>query len=126
MTVTCDNAGQPADGQVRVGGRWRLFATRPRRVLFALAIIWAISVFDVAFTFLAHQIGGFEESNPLAREFIHALESLVVYKIATVGPASLLLIWLWRQKFTEIACWIGVACYFLLSLLWVAYFAMLA
>ncbi|MFW6066460.1 MAG: DUF5658 family protein [Planctomycetota bacterium] len=104
---------------------WRLFATRPRRVVFALALVWVFSIFDVAFTFLAHQIGGFEEGNPLAREFIHALESLVVYKVLTVGPASLLLLLLWRRKLTEIACWIGCGCYLLLSLLWVFYFAVL-
>lgn len=124
--ATIDNHARPlGQGEPRNALRRRLFATRPRRVVLALIVVWVVSVFDVLFTFLAHQIGDFQEANPMAREFIHALESLVVYKIATVGPASLLLLLLWNRKLTEIACWIGCGCYLLLSLLWVVYFALL-
>jgi hypothetical protein len=134
MTTACHHPQGPAEDHAIhhrrwapyvAGGRWWLFATRPRRVVFALGLIWILNVFDVVFTLLAFRIGEFREGNPLAREFVYAGESLIAYKVMTVGLASLLLILLWRRKLTEIACWAGFGGYLLLSVLWAAYFSLL-
>ena len=81
-----------------------------------------LNVFDLGYTIVAHQLGGFEEINPLARELLDISPLLVAFKLLLVGGGAILL-WLCRRHWlAEAACWFLCGIYTGLAFLWVAYY----
>ena len=99
---------------------------RSRRVLLLLVLIWMLNGFDLAFTLLANEIGGFHEANPFARPFLRASESLIAFKLASVAVASAILIAFRRRVVTEVACWLLCVVYTVLAFMWVTYYSFLS
>ena len=95
---------------------------RARRVLLLLILFVIVKVFYVIYTIVAHQLGGFEEINPLARQLLDISPLLVVFKLLLVGGGAILL-WLCRRHWlAEVACWFLCGMYTVLAFLWVAYY----
>ena len=104
--------------------RWRKLFRRPRRVLAMLIILWLLNIFDLLFTLMAHELGGFLEVNPVARVFLATglLNNLVAYKVTLCLFGSLLLFRVRFHPFSEYGCWVGLVVYGYVSLLWLRYF----
>jgi len=102
-----------------------LVATRPRRVFSALVILWILNFFDLTYTIIANQIGGFEELNPMARLFLEPSWTLVAFKIGTVLFGSVILWTLRRHRITELVCWLLCLLYTGLAFTWVKYYSIL-
>lgn len=102
-----------------------LIASRPRRVLLLVVLLWMVSTFDLAFTLLAHQIGGFHEVNPLARQLLSNPGGLVAFKTAAVLPASCVMLAFRRRFLTEVACWVLCGVYTGLAFIWMEYYSLL-
>jgi hypothetical protein len=100
----------------------RLRHARTRRVLLMLVLIWIVGIFDLVFTLIALQIGGFQEANPLARHFIHSPALLATFKFTTLGLATPILVIFSRRRLTEVACWVVAVVYVGLAFLWLAYY----
>lgn len=94
-------------------------ASRPRRVLLLLSVLWILNVFDLGCTVLAHVQGALNELNPLARLLLpYGAVGLTLYKLAAVGTGSFML-WRWRgHPLTEVAVWFLIAVYVVVALRW--------
>lgn len=77
---------------------------------------------DLLFTMLAQDIGGFEESNPIAAPLIGACGSLIAFKLISLIVASVIFIKFRRHVFTEISCWLMSAVHVWLALVWFSYY----
>ncbi len=125
MDVEAVDNPQPAAGSHR--GRWLrsvegAFASRGRRVLTALIVVWLLSVFDLLFTILAHRIGGFRELNPIAAQLLRQSGWLAFFKFATVATGSSILLLFRRRLTSEIAAWLVCAIYVVLAWMWIHYY----
>ncbi len=99
-------------------------ASRGRRVVLLLLLLWIANGFDLAFTLLASRAGGFVEANPLAAGLLGNPAGLVAYKAALVGMASIVLLLFRTRRLTEVCCWgLCVAYVGLAGLWWTYYFA---
>jgi hypothetical protein len=98
---------------------------RARRVLILVLAIWVLMLFDLDFTLLACRIGGFEELNPLAQQFLGSEQALVIYKFALTLPATAIILLLRRKLLTEIGCWTLFAAHLALTAMWVSYYSLL-
>lgn len=98
---------------------------RARRVLILVLATWVLILFDLNFTLLACRIGGFEELNPLAQQFVDSEQALVMYKFALTLPATAIILLLRRKLLTEIGCWTLFAAHLALTAMWVSYYSLL-
>ncbi len=111
-------ARQPAPGR----GRF-VWLSRPRRVLFVLAAVWVINVFDLAYTLAEAFSGGFVEANPLAARVLHVSPTmLIAYKAALLTCSSAILLLLRHQRITELGCWLLLAAYVYVAACWGIYY----
>ena len=90
-----------------------------------LVLLWILNAFDLAYTILAHRIGGFEELNPFARGLLHPSWALVAFKLATVTLGTGILLALRRHRLTEGVCWGLCLIYTALAFTWMTYFSIL-
>ncbi|MDY6913874.1 MAG: DUF5658 family protein [Planctomycetota bacterium] len=98
-------------------------ADRARRVVLMIIFIWILNIFDLSLTILAHEVGGFREVNPIARDLLYISAKLVFFKLSMVGLATFILLAFRRYRLTEFACW-GLCCvYTALAFRWMAYYA---
>jgi hypothetical protein len=89
---------------------------RTAGLLLLLALLNAV---DLAYTLFAHKIGWLGEMNPLAETFLSQnLPSLIAFKILLVVAGSAMLWRLRRCPWAPAACWIVVAAYVTLAVLW--------
>ena len=98
---------------------------RSRRVFSLLVLLWILNFFDLAYTIFAHEIGGFEELNPLARHMLNPSWTLILFKVALVTNASVILLILRRHRIAEIACWCMCLVYTGLTFTWITYYSIL-
>jgi len=131
ITLHAGRCAEPAARRVAWLGRlaeaWhRPSPRRARRVLLLLGFIWIVAVCDTVLTIRAHEIGGFIELNPFARAAVGHAPSLIAYKLAMAGPATLILFWFRRRLASEIACWLLCGIHAALAFTWLAYFQPLA
>jgi len=103
--------------------RGEAHARRGRRVALILIFVWIVNIFDLVFTLIACELGGFRELNPLVHEVLHKSEQLVLYKVSTVFAATLIIWAFRRRRITEIACWGLSVVYTVLAFLWTSYYA---
>ena len=89
-----------------------------------VVLIWIVGVFDFVFTVMAVRIGGFEEANPLARQFIHSPLMLAVFKFSTLSVATAVLVAFSRRRLTEFGCWFLAAAYAALAVVWLVYYGL--
>lgn len=85
-----------------------------------LMLVAAMNVVDLLYTLFAHRIGLLKEMNPLAESFLAAdlTSSLVAYKLLMVLAGSFLLWRLRENRWAVPACWVLVAVYAGLTVLW--------
>lgn len=104
---------------------WAFAATRSRRVTALVLGIIALSLFDLHLTLTYLQSGGMIESNPLARLVMSygSPAALGLWKAASVGLATWILIRARTHRSAEIAAWIGIAVLTWLALQWSGYSA---
>jgi hypothetical protein len=95
---------------------------RTRRIVLVLTLIWIVGAFDLVFTLIALRLGGFQEANPLAREFIHRPAILATFKFSTLALSTTLLLLFSRRRLAEIGCWIVGFVHVLLAFVWLVYF----
>ncbi len=130
--IPCPNSGPAADARAgsalwpalkSVVARWARDpqVSRPRRVVFMVCLIWALSLIDLHLTIQAVFIGDFVEANPLARLFIHNPLALCLYKAATVLPITALLLAARRRWSIEIGCYFMCLILIGLMFLWMHY-----
>ncbi|HET6427657.1 MAG TPA: DUF5658 family protein [Phycisphaerae bacterium] len=103
--------------------RGQAHARRARRVALILIFVWIVNLFDLVFTLIACELGGFRELNPLVHEVLHKSEQLILYKVSTVFAATLIIWAFRRRRITEIACWGLSVVYTVLAFLWTSYYA---
>jgi len=97
-------------------------STREKRIFVLLVLIWVIGMFDLIFTGTAQFIGGFEEANPIARNFVDTPWKMIFFKLSLMVTASYV-IWITNHKFlTEILTWFVAAIYIGLAFEWNAYY----
>jgi len=102
--------------------REAIACNRGRRVLSLLALLWILNAFDLTYTLLAHEIGGFHELNPVARPLISSWGFLVAFKVGAVAGGSLILLALRRHLFAELASWLMCGVYTALAFHWMWYY----
>jgi hypothetical protein len=95
---------------------------RTRRIALVLILVWIVGVFDLVFTLTALRLGGFQEANPLARQFIDSPAMLATFKFATLAYATPILLVFSRRRLTEIGCWVVGIVHVALAFLWLAYY----
>lgn len=96
---------------------------RSRRVLFALASVWIIATFDLAFTTTEFGSHTFVELNPIAAKLLHGSETVVyAYKFGLLGVGTLILLLVRRHFVAELASWFLFAAMFYVAVRWFAYF----
>ncbi|HUS92620.1 MAG TPA: DUF5658 family protein [Phycisphaerae bacterium] len=95
---------------------------RTRRVLLMIVLIWIVGAFDLIFTLMAMDLGGFEEANPVARQFIHSPPLLATFKFGTLAVASGILLAFAHRRITEVACWALGFVYVGLAIVWLVYY----
>lgn len=96
---------------------------RTVRVAVLLVLIIWLNLCDLLYTLFARSEGMLHEQNPLAHWFtaMHATASLISFKILLV-LISCRLLWRVRQsRIAPYACWLLVAVYVALSLVWLAW-----
>lgn len=130
MTSVQTTCGEPS--AARPGARQAFAAllaaespARGRRVLLLIGFLWMVNLFDLTFTILAHQLGGFRELNPIAAGILHHADILTAFKVCAVLGATLIFAVYRRRLFTELACWLLAGVYTALSFIWLAYYAAL-
>jgi len=121
------NEPLPARAASRRGPLWRrlihIRATgRSGRVIALVLVLVVLNLFDLAFTLLAHDIGGFEERNPIARLLLDHRVGLIAFKLAAVASASIIFIAFRRHWLAEAACWGFCLFYIGLSVIWRLYY----
>jgi len=93
-------------------------ATRPRRVVSLLVLVWVLNLFDLAYTIQAHRTGHFHELNPIARDLLDRPWALAGFKLAAVSAGSMILLSLRRHRLTELATWFLLLAYTALAIRW--------
>lgn len=92
------------------------------RVGLLLILLWILNAFDLTFTIMAHELGNFNELNPIARELLEHPYLVVLFKLALVGFATVVM-WTYRHRWlVELSCWAVSLVYIGLSLVWLRYF----
>ena len=108
----------------RVQFRWLI---RPRRVLFVLAALWVLNLFDLGFTLLESTRTNFVELNPLVAHHVRNNPTFVVaYKFTLVAAGSTILLAFRRQRVAELGCWLLLGIYVLLLIHWSGYYEYLS
>lgn len=97
-------------------------ASRARRVILILVLLWIANAFDLTFTLLAIRAGGFEEGNPIAAPLLNDPGLLTAFKLLTVLFASIIILKFRRRRLTEIGCWGLCLTYILVSTMWWIYY----
>ncbi len=82
-----------------------------------------LNLCDLVFTLRAVEIGYFRELNPIAAHFIHHAGHLTTFKCSVLAMASTVLLLFRRHLLTEIGCWVLLAVYSSLSVIWWMYFS---
>lgn len=95
---------------------------RANRVILLVVLLWILNAFDLAFTIIAHDLGGFREANPLAAAVLGHPYRLVAFKLALVAFGSVVLLALRRRPVAELACWLLCGVYMVLGIVWMIYF----
>ena len=90
------------------------------RIAILLLIIAALNFVDLRYTLFAQQVGLLGEVNPIAANFLAQglVPSLIGYKVLCTLVASMLL---WRaraSRWTPAVCWMLVALYVVLGIMW--------
>jgi hypothetical protein len=90
------------------------------RVGILLLVVLALNAVDLAYTMFAHRVGMLNESNPIAETFLRLglTTPLICYKVLLVGGGSMILWKLRNNRFAPAGCWILVAAYAGLGLVW--------
>lgn len=96
--------------------------TRARRIACVLAAIWVLNAFDLCFTVTASDCRHFDELNPIARGLIGEPLLLTVYKLLLLVPCTLIFAALRQRRIAELAAWLGLSVYTLVTLRWLAYY----
>lgn len=96
---------------------------RSQRVLYALAAIWVLNLFDLSFTITESKAKLFRELNPLAATMLDHPHALVLYKSSLVVIGSWLLLRYRRRRLTELACWLLLATNGYVGIRWQQYYA---
>lgn len=97
--------------------------TRARRIVCLLAAIWVLNAFDLGFTVTASDCRHFAELNPIARGLIGEPLLLAAYKLLLLVPCTLILGAFRGRRITELAAWLGLTVYTLVTLRWLDYYA---
>jgi len=97
-------------------------ASRSRRIVLLLALLWVCSSFDLLFTLMAQRLGNFQELNPVANAMLHSPAALIIYKLAMLFIGSYILFRVRRHWFAEVACWGISVVYTALSFIWLDYY----
>jgi hypothetical protein len=103
-----------------VAGRMDSRAARVALLLTAVVILNAI---DLVYTLFAHSIGQLNEMNPLADTLLNMdlQPSLICFKILMVGGGAILLWKLRDAKLALPACWVLLAAFTILGVMWCAW-----
>ena len=117
-------AGEGAVGALVALSR-AMHATRGRRVVCLLVLLWVLNFFDLAYTIHAHQTGMFYELNPVARGLLDSPWALTGFKCVAVAIGSVILILLRRHRLTELAAWLLCLAYMSLAIRWLNFCAIL-
>ncbi len=97
--------------------------TRPRRVLFVLAAVWVLNMFDLGFTMVAHVHGHFTELNPIAAGMLSGpWYHVATFKFVSLGAGTIILLMLARHKVAELGSWLLLATYVFVAARWYRYF----
>jgi hypothetical protein len=109
-------AGDPA-------GAARSARGRGARVMIFLSALWALNLLDLLFTVLAVQIAEFIEMNPLAKGLGPA--GLIALKLALLAVCSTIFIALRRRRCVEWGCYLLLAVYGGLAVVWLTQYRFL-
>ena len=101
-------------------------ATRPRRIVALIILLWILNFFDLTYTIFAHEIGGFEELNPLAHRLLDTSWLLTAFKLGAVAGGSTILLLLRRHRIAELVCWCLCVVYTVLAFMWMKYYSILS
>lgn len=113
------NAGTP----IRALTRGVCWATRPARVVSALAVVVALSIVDLDLTLVFASHTGMIETNPIARALMRDGSALgvVLWKCATVAVAVSLLYRARGTRTGELGAWLCVAVLTWLTCHWMTF-----
>lgn len=98
-------------------------ASRTRRTVELLVILWVLALADLFFTLWAHVFTPFEELNPLANHLLahERLLLLIAGKVGLTGFGTAIFWALRKHARAEIALWVVVLCYVALTFRWSDY-----
>ncbi len=115
--------GPSGGGAPRLRLCQRLPDGRSVRVAVLLGLIICLNACDLLYTLFARHEGMLHEQNPLAHWFtaMHATVGLISFKILLVLIACRLLWRVRRSRTAPYACWLLVAVYVVLALVWLAW-----
>jgi hypothetical protein len=96
---------------------------RARRVIQGISILWLLSLSDLGFTLWAHSFTPFTELNPIAAALLDqgALGVLVTMKVGLTFLGASIFWHLRGYGRAEIAMWLVVLAYVLLTIRWSSY-----
>ncbi len=95
---------------------------RRRRVVLLLVLLWVLNSFDLMFTIIAHNMGTFNEANPIARYLLEHPYAVTAFKLGTLVFASVVLLSFSHLRLVELSCWTLCGVYVVLSVIWLVYF----
>ena len=105
----------------------RFVASRPLRMLLIFAALWMANIFDAGLTLLAHAQGVLHEMNPVGVWLLSlGPQAVIGFKLATLIIATGLLWWARRHPLAELAAWVELSVYILVSFRWRAYYEVYA
>ncbi len=96
---------------------------RPRRVLFALAAVWTLNIFDLGFTLIESAWNPFVELNPLAARLLAEPIWVVAYKAGLIVLGSTILLFYRTHHAAELASWFILATYAAVLCKWALYYS---
>lgn len=96
---------------------------RTRRIIELLLVLWLLALADLFFTIWAHIFTPFCELNPLADQLLqhNRIGLLVAGKVALTGFGTAIFWRLRKHRRVELALWILVGVYVLLTFRWSGY-----
>ena len=97
---------------------YHMTSGRSRRVLFLLAGVWLLNLFDLALTLLASSDGMLHEENPIARALLHSPAALLAFKLTLVAAATAVLFNFRRFRCAEIGCTFALVIYAGVAVQW--------
>ena len=102
--------------------RW-IDGCRARRVAELIAVLWLLSLADLVFTIWAELFTPFCELNPLAAHLLHhgRITALIAGKVALTGLGAAIFWRLRRHARAELALWLVVMVYVVLTIRWSDY-----